>query len=110
MKAAVKFFLCRVVTKFPLVAGFFALILAVGSLLGIRELGAGSTAALAKSFPVLTDCLFWLGVLCICLVVLALYSLLLVKLGLVPGEKPLPGSEQPQEGATGAECGGATVH
>jgi hypothetical protein len=100
-----------VVTKFPLVAGFFALILAVGSLLGIRGLGAGSTAALAKVFPEYIDFLFWLGVLCMCLVVLALYSLLLVKLGIVPGEKPSPGgSGQPQEGATRAECAGATVH
>jgi hypothetical protein len=37
-----------VVTKFPLVAGFYALILAVGSLLGIRQLGAGSTVALTE--------------------------------------------------------------
>jgi hypothetical protein len=99
-----------VVTKFPLVAGFFALILAVGSLFGIRQLGAGSTAALAKALPEVTDCLFWLGVLCICLVVLALYSLLLVKLGIVPSENPSPGSGQPQEGASKAECAGATVH
>jgi hypothetical protein len=99
-----------VVTKFPLVAGFFALILAVGSLLGVRQLGAGSTAALAKASPAVTDCLFWLGVLCICLVVLALYSLLLVKLGIVPGEKPSPNSGQPQEGAPRAECAGAPTH
>ena len=98
------------VTKFPLVAGFFALILAVGSLLGIRELGAGSTAALANAFPAVIDFLFWLGVLCICLVALTLYSLLLVKLGIVPVEKPSPLLGQPPERASSAECAGATVH
>jgi hypothetical protein len=99
-----------VVTKFPLVAGFFALILAVGSLLGIRELGAGSTVALANAFPAVLDCLFWLGVLCICLVVLALYSLLLVKLGILSVEKPSPLSVSPPERVSSAECAAATVH
>jgi hypothetical protein len=79
-----------VVTKFPLVAGFFALVFSVGSLFGIRELGAGVAALGGEVAPRFTDCLFWLGITSSCLVVLALYSLLLAKLGIVETAKKPP--------------------
>ena len=70
-------------TKFPLVAGLFALVFAVGSLFGIRGLGAGIAAFGGEVAPRLTDCLFWLGILSSCLVMLVLYGWLLQKLGIV---------------------------
>jgi hypothetical protein len=83
-----------VVTKFPLVAGIFALVFAVGSLFGIRELGAGIAAFGGKYAPRLMDFLFWLGIMSSCLVVLTLYSLLLATLGIV---------EVPKETAQGED-------
>ncbi len=71
------------VSKFPLVAGVFALVFAVGSLLGIRGLGAGVATLGGEVAPRLTDFLFWLGIASSCLVVLTLYAMLLQKLGIV---------------------------
>jgi hypothetical protein len=79
-----------VVTKFPLVAGFFALVFAVGSLFGIRGLGSGVAAFGGEVVPRLTDFLFWLGITSSCLVALTLYSLLLMKLGIVQTPKEPP--------------------
>jgi hypothetical protein len=83
------------VTKFPLVAGLFALVFAAGSLFGVRGLGAGIAAYGGTVAPRLTDFLFWLGVMSSCLVLLTLYSLLLQKLGILEGPKQTP-SEQGQ--------------
>lgn len=81
------------VTKFPLVAGLFALVFACGSLFGPAGLGAGVTAHGGAVAPRLTDFLFWLGMASSCLVVLTLYSLLLQKLGVIEAPKQTPQAE-----------------
>jgi hypothetical protein len=91
-----------VVTKFPLVAGFFALVFALGSLFGVDGLGAGVASFGGAVAPRLTDFLFWLGMMSTCLVVLTLYCVLLQKLGIVEAPKPSQGKEQPQEPLTSA--------
>ncbi len=98
------------VTKFPLVAGFFALVFALGSLFGVKPLGAGSTAFLAREFPEYTDFIFWIGIMSFCLVVLAVYSLLLVKLGIVSDAKTSNPTEQQREDTLKVDATGATVH
>jgi hypothetical protein len=82
-----------VLTKFPLVAGLFALVFAVGSLFGIRGLGAGISAFGGEVAPRLTDFLFWVGILSSSLVVLVLYGWLLQMLGIVEA----PSGQQPQK-------------
>jgi hypothetical protein len=99
-----------VVTKFPLVAGLVALIFAVGSLAGVPQLGAGISAYGGAVAPRLADCLFWLGVMSSCLVVLALYSVLLQKLGILEAPKQTPqGKGETQEPLPSAS-GVAAVH
>jgi hypothetical protein len=93
-----------VVTKFPLVGGAFALLFAFGSLVG--GLGAGVAAYGGASAPRLTDFLFWLGMASSCLVVLAVYSLLLQKLGIT--EAPQPPQEEAHESPPNAS--GAATH
>jgi hypothetical protein len=91
-----------VVTKFPLVAAFFALVFALGSLFGLGALGAGIAAFGGAVAPRLTDFLFWLGMMSTSLVVLTLYSVLLQKLGIVETPKPSQGKKQLQESLTSA--------
>jgi len=76
------------VTKFPLVAGLFSLVFAVGSLFGVRELGAGITASR------FTDCIFWIGAMSTSVLILALYSLLLQKLGILETSKAIPQADE----------------
>ena len=80
-------------TKFPLVGGALALVFAFGSLFGAGGPGAGVAAYGGAVAPRLTDCLFWLGLASSCLVVLALYSLLLQKLGVTEAPKQAPQGE-----------------
>jgi hypothetical protein len=99
-----------VVTKFPLVAGLFALVFAMGSLFGVKQLGAGSTAFLAREFPVFTDCAFWVGMMSFCLVIVAVYRSLLVKLGIVADSTTSTSTEQKREDILKVDVAGATVH
>lgn len=73
-------------SKFPLAAGVVALIFAVGSLFGLT----GITAMVAPRF---SDFFFWIGVMSSCLVVLAVYGLLLKKLGLSDAPNAPPRAE-----------------
>jgi hypothetical protein len=98
------------VTKFPLVAGFIALVFAMGSLFGVKQLGAGSTAFLAREFPEYTDFFFWIGIMSSCLVLLALYSLLLVKLGIVAVQKTTHPTQPQRQDTSNVESSCATVH
>jgi hypothetical protein len=95
-----------VVTKFPLVAGLFALIFAVCAFFGVQGLGAGVAAYGGAVAPRLTDCLFWLGMMSLCLVVLTLYCLLLQKLGILEVPKGNGQTREPLPSASGA----AAVH
>jgi hypothetical protein len=76
-----------VLSKVPLAVGLVALIFAVGSLFGLT----GITAIVGPKFA---DFFFWIGVVSSCLVVLALYSLLLQKLGLSDAANAPPRAEE----------------
>jgi hypothetical protein len=97
-----------VVTKFPLVAGLFALVFAVGSLFGVRGLGAGVATYGGAVAPRLTDCLFWLGLASSFLVVLVLYGWLLQKLGVIEAPEQRPQGEEGAQEPPSAS--GAAVH
>jgi hypothetical protein len=90
-----------VLPKLPLAVGLLALLFAVGSPFGSPALGAGITPWRV------TDSLVWIGVAFACVIVLGCYTLLLLRLGIVP--KPAATTAGSVESGEQARDGGRSA-